>query len=572
MSKKEVKKKEIQENAQPNATETKGFLVRFPLLILSAIVLFLYMGSINFGFTELDDTIFVKELHPYNEQISNLVHSFKRGVFSEKDDTYYRPMLLNSFIINNSVSDTNVQGYHAMNVFFHLISVLLLFILFKKLDLDPLKAFLLSLLFAVHPVLSQAVAWIPGRNDTLLAIFSFGFMIFALDYLSSHKLKFLFLQILFLLAALFTKETAVFIAPAFLILCFIKNDFKWNESKNFLLYGSWLLAIVIWFIVRSSATLKHDIISYSDIASHFLVRLSLTVQYLGKIILPFNLSVFPMLKETSYLFGIVAIILLGVLLYFSKSRNLKIVLAGFGWFLILLFPLFILPSSINDQDFEHRLYLPIVGILVILSQTALFSNLKTQTSTLIVLGICALFFVMNLIHQQNFKDSISFWESAVETTPKSSYANMMLAARLDGEDKSKAKAMMRNAYNLNPKEKYVNYYIGKDFLNENQIDSAQKYFLDELKGSAYFDTYFLLSRVSFLKNDTVGSLKYMGMYLEKDRANSQAINNYILMLTQNNQVDKADQFIQQKQKEGILVPTALIEMVNQAKKNKAVTQ
>ena len=544
-------------------TEPKdSFNIRYPLVILAAIVTFLYMGALNFGYTELDDTIFIKETQAYNEQLPNLLHSFHRGVFSETNDTYYRPLLLDSYVINNALSETNVKGYHAMNLLFHLLSVMLLFVLFKKLGIDKLKSFLLTLLFAVHPVLSQAVVWIPGRNDTLLAIFAFGFMICALDFIRTQKTKFLVAQCVCLLAALFTKETAVFIAPAFLVLCLTIPSFKWNDRKNFFLYATWLLGIVGWFVIRSMATIKNDPIQLSVLAKHFPLRLSLAIQYLGKIFLPFNLSVFPMLKETSYIFGIVAVIGLAALIYFSKARNNKMILAGFIWFLLILFPLFILPSALNDQDFEHRLYLPIVGILLVLSQTALFQNMKERTTALVIVVIAVVFAGINLMHQQKFSDPISFWTAAVNTTPNSAYANMMLAARIKESDPKRGDELMRNAYHLNPKEKYVNYYLGKDFMDKNNIDSAEKYLLAELKGSAYFDTYFLMSRVALEKRDSMGSLNYMATYLEKDPGNSQAMNNYILLLCQMNQWDRAKAFIAKKQQENIAVPKALVDLAN----------
>jgi len=544
-------------------TEPKdSFNIRYPLVILAAIVTFLYMGALNFGYTELDDTIFIKETQAYNEQLPNLLHSFHRGVFSETNDTYYRPLLLDSYVINNALSETNVKGYHAMNLLFHLLSVMLLFVLFKKLGIDKLKSFLLTLLFAVHPVLSQAVVWIPGRNDTLLAIFAFGFMICALDFIRTQKTKFLVAQCVCLLAALFTKETAVFIAPAFLVLCLTIPSIKWNDRKNFFLYATWLLGIVGWFVIRSMATIKNDPIQLSVLAKNFPLRLSLAIQYLGKIFLPFNLSVFPMLNDTSYVFGIIAVIGLAALIYFSKSRNNKMILAGFIWFLLILFPLFILPSALNDQDFEHRLYLPIVGILLVLSQTALFQNMKERATSMAIVVIALVFVGINLMHQQKFNDPISFWTAAVNTTPNSAYANMMLAARIKQSDPKRGDELMRNAYHLNPKEKYVNYYLGKDFMDKNNIDSAEKYLLAELKGSAYFDTYFLMSRVALEKRDSMGSLNYMATYLEKDPGNSQAMNNYILLLCQMNQWDRAKAFIAKKQQENIAVPKALVDLAN----------
>jgi tetratricopeptide (TPR) repeat protein len=120
---------------------------------------------------------------------------------------------------------------------------------------------------------------------------------------------------------------------------------------------------------------------------------------------------------------------------------------------------------------------------------------------------------------------------------------------------------MRNAYRLNPKEKYVNYYIGKNFLNDNQVDSAERYLLAELKTSEYYDSYFLLSRVYFLKKDMSQSISYLEQYMEKDPRLPQAINNYLLMLADTGQFEKARQFIAKKQAAGISVNSELIDMI-----------
>jgi predicted Zn-dependent protease len=166
------------------------------------------------------------------------------------------------------------------------------------------------------------------------------------------------------------------------------------------------------------------------------------------------------------------------------------------------------------------------------------------------------------MHQQQFSNPISFWTGAVKTTPNSAYANMMLAARIHEIDPTRGDQLMRNAHQLNPNEKYVNYYLGKVFLEKNNIDSAERYLLAELKGSAYFDTYFLMSRVVLEKGDSLASLNYMQTYLEKDPGNSQAMNNYILLLCQTNQYDRAKTFIRKKQQEQIAVPKALVDLVN----------
>ena len=151
----------------PSKEPKKNLLLRFSNFILVAAVLIVYVPTFNLGFTELDDSIFIKETRDYNKDLSNLATSFQRGVFNATEDVYFRPLLLDSFILNYHVSGEHIKGWHIVNVMLHLIAVLLLFLLLKKVGLDELSSFLLTLIFAVHPMLSQAVAWIPGRNDTL---------------------------------------------------------------------------------------------------------------------------------------------------------------------------------------------------------------------------------------------------------------------------------------------------------------------------------------------------------------------------------------------------------------------
>lgn len=549
------KSKQGQRSARPSKTD---FRIPLPCLWITLLVCLLYAGSMNHGFTELDDTIFIVENQQYNEKLENITHSFKRGVFNETNDTYFRPLLLCSFVLDHQINGIKSRGHHFSNLLFHLLAVYLLYALLSMLLTDATVSFLLALIFALHPVLSQAVVWIPGRNDTLLAIFSFSFMLTGIRYIKSGKGVFMILQFIFLLGAFFTKETAVFIAPAFFILVLMTLPVNWKNKNMLILYSSWILALVIWLLVRSRATIQNDSLQFQPLVSSFFERCLLSVQYLGKILLPFNLSVFPMMEETSYVYGVIASVLLGILLYFAMNRNNKIVLGGFAFYLLMLLPAFLLPAALNNQDFEHRLYVPMAGILLVLSQTSIFKNLKTIHTFLVMSGVIVFFSFINYRHQKLFKDPLSFWTAAVESTPQSAYANMMLAARLDKTDPLRGKAMMLKAWKLNPKEKYVNFYLGKIYTDQDSIQLAERYLLEELKVSAYYETYFYLSRVAFEKKDPAKSISYMETYLDKDPGNPQAINNYVLMLLESNQIDKAKVFIQKKQSEGIPVPQELI--------------
>lgn len=541
-------------------SNTAEFTIRYPLLWLILSVIIVYAGSLNFGLTELDDSIFIRELHSFNEDISNLFVAFQRGVFDPTNDTYYRPLFLDSIILNYQVSEQNAVGYHFVNLLLHLASVLLLFQLFKKIGLKETTAFLLTLLFAIHPVLSQAIAWIPGRNDTLLAMFVLPFLLFAIDYTKNGKGSSLVLSSLFLLAAAFTKETGVF-APgaAFIILVFMLQQ-NWKGKRMLLQYAIWIGMVGIYLVARSQATLKAQAIVPSQMLHDFFFRLPLLVQYLGKILFPFNLSVFPIQQDTSYWFGIAAVLALIIGIITAKEKSVRVMIGGFLIFLVFLLPVLFVPNTINEQTFEHRLYLPIIGMLLVLSQTALFKNrLTDKTTASIVIGIAIIFAAINLIHQQKFKDPLTFWEQAAETSPHSAYALMMYGARI--QDKQEGYALMRRAYALNPDEKYLNYYYGVMLQNEDSLAESEKHFLKEQKISDYFECDFYLAQIDFHRKDLNGAQKHLERYLTRDSLNGPANNNLLLLYLQTRQKRQASGQIQAMQHRGIMVPQGIIQQV-----------
>jgi protein O-mannosyl-transferase len=539
------------------------FRIPLPWLWLIVAVSAVYISTLSFGFTELDDSIFIRENQEYNSHLANLGTSFHRGVFSATEDAYYRPLLLDSFLLNAQLSGTDIRGWHLVNVLLHLISVILLFVLLNKLRLEQTAAFLLALLYAVHPALSQAVAWIPGRNDTLLAIFVFIFLIGAMHYAETGTIRWLALQFLSLLASLFTKETAVFAAPvAFALLILVQNRKAFGRS-SVVLYSSWLLAGITWFTFRLYATLNNSELQVAHVVKTFPARLPVLIQYLGKIFLPLNLGVFPTERDTRLIYGVIAVAFLALILFLSKRRNWRTVAAGFSVYILLFIPALMVPPSLNNQDFEHRVYLPMFGILIVLSQTVLLqNNWKPLSLTCAALALCLLLSLINRNHQKNFRDPVTFWSAAHASSPHSAYAAMMLGARLEKQDKQRSEQLIRASYAMDPKEKYINYYMGVLLQSNGSILSSEEYFLRELKISDYFQCYFHLARVAFEKNDKRAAAHYLEAYLGRNPSEEQANYNLLLLYLDTNQRDKALGQAQRMNKLALQVPKEAIDRLN----------
>jgi protein O-mannosyl-transferase len=557
-------------------TEQKTFTsIPYPVLWLTAAVLVTYFTSFSFGYTELDDTIFIKEFRAFNQDTHNLVVAFTRGLFDAVKDPYYRPLFSDAMIFNYQLSGESPMGYHVVNVLLHLLSVILLFRLFLNLGIQKLHSFLLSLVFAVHPVLSQAVAWIPGRNDTMLAVFVLSFLNYSISYTGSQKSGQLMGAVLFLLLACFTKETAVFAPPAAFILLVLYKGCPWKSRVMYMQYIAWGTCLVVWYLARSGATIQSSGIVSSHALMDFLHRLPVIIQYIGKVVLPFNLSVFPTQEDTVLYFGVaaIALLILGIILGnrqkdsiqqdsvvvpLNTSRINTRVLAAIAFFILFLMPALLVPNELNQQTFEHRLYLPAIGILLLLPETFVFKNkLAAKQQLMLIVGICVVFAVVNIRHQQNFDNPVSFWTQAVETSPNSAYANMSLAARLDKSEFKQSEALFRKAYEENPNEKYLNFYFGEMLQKKDSVLASEPFLLKEKEISDYVKCDFYLARVAMEKGNREGAIAYLERFLSRDRYNDMAHTNLMLIYLEAGQTEKAKNHAAAMKRMGMDVPAGI---------------
>jgi hypothetical protein len=368
-----------------------------------------------------------------------------------------------------------------------------------------------------------------------------------------------------LAAAFFTKETAIFDPPVACIMLVYMLRKPWIAKRNIIQYGVWLGAFLVWFLVRSGATLQSSFLTAAQVTHDFIHRLPAIFQYTGKIFLPVNLSVFPILEDTRIEYGFAAVVLLMLIVFLAKGKDLRPIISGLGIFILLLLPVLLVPSSLNEQLFEHRLYLPIIGILIIVPQTILFRNkLSDKQLFWAAIALACILAIENIARQSIFNDPISFWTSAESTSPHSAYAVMMLGEHIEEQDKVKSYALIRRAYDLKSDEKYINFYYGRMLQNEDSVQASEKYLLKEKSVSGYYECDFFLARVEIEKRppDEIAAAAYMERYLTKDPSNPQGNNNLLLIYLQSGQKEKALNHLKHMQDLGIQPPVDLVQKIN----------
>jgi len=190
---------------------------RTSILILILVVLGIYYPAIFSPFNSVDDPGMIQFLLNHDD------FTFRSIFFPGGSGSYYRPMILASFVFDKYVWGLDESFMHLDNIVFHLCNTLMVFALARRAALlqgicSAALPLLVALFFALHPVNAEAVNWISGRTDLLAGFFLFLSAFLLLRF--PGRVVGIFCAALSMLAACLVKETAIFFLPAALILPF----------------------------------------------------------------------------------------------------------------------------------------------------------------------------------------------------------------------------------------------------------------------------------------------------------------------------------------------------------------
>lgn len=522
----------MQESVVNNVDKT--FLTDSHVFMLMATIgLTLYFRALFFGFTYLDDNVLILDNLSFLQNIGNVGRAFTQEVFHilHSSASYYRPILTLSFMLDAVFSGASPFLYHLSNIIYHIIASWLVFKLFKRLKYSADLSLFFSLLFLVHPVLTQAVAWIPGRNDSLLAIFTLACFVFYLQYLESSLAKQALWGAGFFALALFTKETALVIPIVWLVYVFLVKTF-WSLRVLGVLGLGWVLIGVIWFGLRRIALGGTPLpMTFDSTFSSVFFNLPALVQLLGKVFFPFNLSVLPIVQDTTFWWGVVAVLFLGAVGVVRGVReSWRWTIFGLVWFLAFLLPSFVRPSPNIVADFiEHRLYVPIIGLFFVLAESRVLRGFtwSRPVCKLGSLGVLVVLGVITFVHQGNFADRLAFWLNAATNSPHSPLAQRNLGAMyyLDGR-LDKAEDYYRRSLALNPAEQMVHNNLGLIYAARGQVALAEAEYKAELNINPNYDNahfnlgllYYRLGRIEEAKKLWQETLKINPDYTDATKA------------------------------------------------------
>ena len=417
--------------------------------------LLVYWPSFSNGFV-WDDLVYIQE-NPliYTINLSNIFSTYLAG--------NYHPLTVLVHAIEYQFFHFNTTGYHVVNVLIHLLNTSLVFYFIRRLTSNERIALVTALLFGLHPIHVESVAWVAELKDVLYTFFFLGALISYLHFSEKRNAGWYGLALgLFVLSAL-SKGMAVSFALVLVVIDIFQGK-KFNGKVILEKIPFFVLSIVFGIIAIQAQV--HETALHDDTigwAQRIVFACYSYITYLQKLIFPFPLNAYypyPVAPHEAipvlyYVYPVMVLILAGYTFY--ALRHQKKIFFGIAFFTTtILLVLKLMPVGYALMA-DRYAYIPSIGIFYLAGEGLnwLWSNTTIQARkgiSIALLAAGALFYgYSTFARSQVWKNEFTLWSDAIEKDPTMAIAYLNRAAYYTDEEKfQEAEVDLNKAIALNP--------------------------------------------------------------------------------------------------------------------------
>lgn len=432
---------------EPDAAGTplpswKGILAIVGLFFFVTILV--YGGTLTNNFVSLDDPYVIY----HNLAIRGLSLAHVKQMFTMFDPELFTPLTFLSFALNYAAGGLSPFPYHLTNLVLHTLNALLVAWVMLKLTKNRLAALFLGLLFAVHPVNTEVVAWATARKEVLSTFFFLLSLLAFLLYRERSKKALFVLSLAVYLLGLLSKVT-IFTLPVLVLLI------DWRErrpiGRRTALETAPFFALSIVFGIIGVIP-KSAIFASTTFAQKILMAAKSVMFYLWKFLIPTGLSVLYPNTETisltspGFLISSILFLCIGALVLLSLRKTREIAF-GFGFFLIAIAPTLLhfnrnasmVSARATGIQFasDHYLYLPSLGLFFLAGTGVLWwisSTVRddvqwkrTVIATSVSAAVIAIFAVLATVQSSVWASSEKLFAHTLRYYPASAAARVNLS-------------------------------------------------------------------------------------------------------------------------------------------------
>jgi len=471
-----------------------------PAFIIILLIVIVYGQTLNHDFVNFDDDGYVYDNYHIRSgfNANGVIYAF-----TTMDKGNWIPLVWLSHLLDIHFFGLMPAGHHFTNLLFHCLNALLLFVFLTINTNHRWLSFCVAILFAVHPLHVESVAWISERKDVLSTFFGLLTLIMYCAYSRKQNAKNYFLTVFFFLLGLLSKPMIVTFPILFFLLDFwplqrvlpftVRKHSYFKPDRMLIIekIPFLLICLIFSFIAILSQQAGDAMASSAEIPFFFRLMnalVSYTV-YIIKTLWPYQLAVIYPYPQT---LNIVHVVMSG--LFLSAVSGFAIIsykkhpylLFGWGWFLITLLPVIGVIQVGSQAMADRYTYIPLIGFFIsiiwwiynLMIKFRLNQNLLILSFAIITLSYCML--TWNQL--KTWKNSDTLFAHALSVTENNWLAHLNLGEDLFEQGKiDDAIAHYMKALQIKPDFELAYLNLGTAFAKKGQIDDSIRYYHQTLE-------------------------------------------------------------------------------------------
>jgi tetratricopeptide (TPR) repeat protein len=474
-------------------------------LVLMGITISIFWQTGNHQFINFDDPLY----------ITNNLH-VKGGItgknvlwaFTTTTTANWHPLTWLSHMTVVEIFGLGPRGHHLTNVFIHVASALLLFLLLAQITTAPWQSLFVAALFALHPLHVESVAWVAERKDVLSGFFWFLTLLFYAGYARRRRLNFYLLTLFSFVVGLLTKPMLVTMPVVMILMDYwplnrfqsegipcgvriVLRSYKppptlLKEKVPFFLL-SLLSALVTIYAQKSGGAMSSlDMVPLADRIENSLVAYA---TYIGKTIWPQDLAFLYPFPLSLPLWKVVASFVLLVLVAigtFHLRRRKPYLMVGWLWFLVTLLPVIGIIQVGSQSTADRYTYIPLIGLFIMVSWGIpdLLRSLRYHPAILVIFPsiVVAALAATTWRQLDHWKDNISLYQHTLGVTANNYIIlNNLGIALAERGDTNAAIRAYQEALRIWPRSATAHVNLGAALANQGKFQEAISHYTEALR-------------------------------------------------------------------------------------------
>jgi protein O-mannosyl-transferase len=526
------------------------------LVSFGACLFFVFMPLLFNGFIDYDDHPYVTE----NLQVRNgLTPRSVWWAFTSVHSYNWHPVTWISHMLDVQLYGLNPSGHHLTSVLFHIANSLLLFAILEKMTSAFWRSLCVAMLFAVHPLHVESVAWVAERKDVLSTFFGLLAIWSYIKFTKNPNILRYLVPLFFFTLSLMAKSMLVTLPFVLLLLDYwplrrwspghsnLDNASGKSESHS-LGYLIWekipffflamASSVVIYWVQQKEGAINRDTSLFLNIGNALISYIKYIVKMFWPnplaVIYPFNPDQINSLNVT----GSILILVVVSYLFIRQRRKRPYLAVGWIWYVGTLVPVIGIIRIGNQAIADRYTYIPLIGLFIGcvwgIGELAATMRIKKGLIAALCIALFAALSFFTVKQERYWHNSFVLFEHAIEVTDDNPPAHEMLGIAYGSFGNVEKATSERNLFLLlhyqylnkvKPNDYEVHYRLGNAYRDLLRYDEAIREYLISIGFNKNSKTYNNLGIAYYNIGNIVEAKRAFTTAVILDPKNKEALNN-----------------------------------------------